>query len=298
MGYLCGCSNSNLNSSSGEQDGISYDGAHLNVVCTIFPQYDWVSCILGEEAQNMNLTLLLDNGVDLHSYQPTAQDIIKISDADIFIYVGGESDAWVNDVLASASNKNMIVLDLMEILSDAVKEEEISEGMQTEGKNDIKSDSTDETQEIEYDEHVWLSLKNAEAICNAIADALQSLDNDHFALYNANCEKYVAKLSALDHEYEQTVSNAARASILFGDRFPFRYLADDYNLNYYAAFVGCSAETEASFKTITFLAGKIDELDLPVVLTIENSDQKIAQTIINNTQEKTKKYWLWILCSP
>lgn len=265
----------------------------LNIVCTIFPEYDWVRQIIGDQIGDVNLTLLLDNGVDLHSYQPTAEDMVKISQADVFLYVGGESDQWVVDVLDTADNKNMVVIDLLSTLGEQIKEEEIVEGMQAD-EHEEEEDETDHAdddhaEEVEYDEHVWLSLKNAVTICNAIKDGLSLADPDNSDVYAANCENYVSSLNELDQKYEAVVENAKRTTVLFGDRFPFRYMAEDYGLTYYAAFVGCSAETEASFETITFLAGKVDELALPAVCVIENSDQKIAQTIINNTQNKDQK---------
>ena len=254
----------------------------LKIVTTIFPEYDWVRQILGERAKNVELTMLLDNGVDLHSYQPTADDIIKISDCDLFIYVGGESDGWVEDALKEATNKEMQVINLLDVLGEQVKEEEIVEGMEAE-----EEESEDED-EPEYDEHVWLSLKNAETLCNAITDALEEIDPANKDAYAANAASYLEKLAALDGEYQTVVDNAARKTVLFGDRFPFRYLVDDYGLSYYAAFAGCSAETEASFETISFLAGKVDELRLPCVLTIEGAQHKIAETIVQNTAEKNQ----------
>lgn len=286
------------------------DSDSLKIVCTIFPQYDWMRELLGSESEHTDLTLLLSNGVDLHSYQPTAEDVIKISDADLFVYVGGESDFWVEDALASAKNPDMIALNLMDILQDNVKEEAIVEGMQeTEHHHDHADGEAHEEDEAheheegeeheheegeeheheegpEYDEHVWLSLKNTETICNAITDALKTLDAPHADTYTANNEAYTAKLTDLDAQYTETVQNGARNTLLFGDRFPFRYLVDDYDLDYYAAFVGCSAETEASFQTIAFLADKTDALQLPVILVTESSDEKIANAIKNNTTSK------------
>ena len=256
----------------------------LKIVTTIFPEYDWVRQILGERAKNVELTMLLDNGVDLHSYQPTADDIIKISDCDLFVYVGGESDGWVEDALKEATNQNMKVINLLDVLGEQVKEEEVVEGMEGE-----EEEETDEEEGPEYDEHVWLSVKNAGTLCNAIADALEEIDPANKEVYAANAKSYQEKLSALDAEYQSAVDNAARKTVLFGDRFPFRYLVDDYGLNYYAAFVGCSAETEASFETISFLAQKVDELKLPCVLTIEGAKHKIAETIVQNTAEKNQK---------
>lgn len=251
----------------------------LSIVTTIFPEYDWVREILGEKADNAEITMLLDNGVDLHSYQPTADDIVKISDCDLFIYVGGESDEWVEDALRNAANRNMKVINLLEVLGDSVKTEEIVEGMQEE----------EHEHEEEADEHVWLSLKNAKMLVRVISKALQELDPDSKDIYAANADAYVKKLSALDAEYQTAVDAASNKTILFGDRFPFRYLVDDYGLRYYAAFVGCSAETEAGFETISFLAKRVDEWKLPCVLTIEGAQHKIAETIVRNTTAKNQR---------
>ena len=273
----------------------------LSIVTTIFPEYDWVRQILGDKADNADVTMLLDNGVDLHSYQPTADDIVKISDCDLFIYVGGESDGWVEDALKNATNKDMKVVNLLEVLGDKVKNEEVVEGMQEEehehedgeeheeGEEHEHEEGEEHEHEEEADEHVWLSLKNAEVLVGTISNALQEVDPGNKDAYAANADAYVKKLSALDAEYQTAVDNAARKTVLFGDRFPFRYLVDDYGLNYYAAFVGCSAETEASFETISFLAKKVDELKLPCVLTIEGKNHKIAETIVKNTAPKSQK---------
>lgn len=276
------------------------DAAALRIVTTIFPAYDWVRAILGSNAEHAEVTMLLDNGVDLHSYQPTADDIIKISTCDLFLYVGGESDGWVEDALKEATNKDMVVINLMDVLGDAVKTEELVEGMQAEEEHDHEHDDDAEhegeaehehehEEEPELDEHIWLSLKNAQTLCAQIADQLCSVDPAHKDLYAANVKAYLAELSALDAQYQTAVDGAATKTVLFGDRFPFRYLADDYGLTYYAAFVGCSAETEASFQTITFLANKVDELGLPCVLTIEGKAHKIAETIVANTKAQNQK---------
>ncbi len=256
----------------------------LQIVTTIFPEYDWVKNILGDNPGGAELKMLLDNGVDLHSYQPTAEDIMKISTCDLFIYVGGESDKWVADALKEATNKDMIVINLLEVLGDSVKEEELVEGMEGE-----EEEEEGEEEGPEYDEHVWLSVKNSEIFVNAISDAIQKLDADNAGAYKKSTSDYLDKLKALDGEYSKAVSGSSIKTLLFGDRFPFRYLVDDYGLSYYAAFVGCSAETEASFETIIFLAEKIDELSLHTVLTIEGSDQRIAQTIVQNTKSKDQK---------
>lgn len=274
------------------------ENKNLQIVTTIFPEYDWVMNILGNNPANAEVTMLLDNGADLHSYQPTASDILKISTCDVFIYVGGESDEWVDDVLKEATNKDMVVINLMDELGSAVKEEEIIEGMEGhDHEHEHNHDEDDEHDhdhhheegEIEYDEHVWLSLKNAAVLVASISEAIAKADSANAETYRANASAYIDKLNALDKEYSDMVSAAARNVLVFGDRFPFRYLTDDYGLVYYAAFVGCSAESEASFETIMFLAEKVDENSLPVVLTIEGKEHKIAETIISNTATKDQK---------
>ena len=290
----------------------------LKIVTTIFPEYDWVMNVLGDKASGADVTMLLDNGVDLHSFQPTAADIMKISSCDLFIYVGGESDEWVEDALKEAVNKDMVVINLMDVLGDSVKEEEVVEGMQEEDEHDHEHDHDHdhddhdedhdhdhdddhdkdhdhehehhhEEGEVEYDEHVWLSLKNAQVLVKSISDALQKIDTSNAEAYKKNADAYIESLKALDADYKAAVDAAGTKTILFGDRFPFRYMVDDYGLTYYAAFVGCSAETEASFETITFLAKKVDELSLPAIFTIEGKDKRIAETIAQNTASKDQK---------
>ncbi|MCL1798371.1 MAG: metal ABC transporter substrate-binding protein [Eggerthellaceae bacterium] len=256
-----------------------------SVVCTIFPQYDWVCQILGDEADSMDVALLLNSKIDLHNYQPSVDDIVKISTCDLFIYVGGESDSWVEDVLRDAANKDMVVINLLDVLGDAAKEEEALEGMEEEeeGPEDADADGAD------YDEHVWLSLRNAQVLCTAIAEALSSLDADNAGRYADNLTAYIEELRALDAEYRLVTDTADVKTLLFGDRFPFRYLMDDYGLTPYAAFSGCSAETEASFETIVFLANKVDELGLNAVMVTESADHSIAQAIISNTSAQNQR---------
>ena len=442
-----------------------------SVVCTIFPEYDWAKEIIGDHADNVELTYLLDSGVDLHNYQPTADDIMKISTCDLFIYVGGESDEWVESALAQSTNKDMKVINLMDVLGDSAKVEELKEGMQgedehehdhehskevsnfeddevkdrslsdwagewqspypfvldgtldeaweamaeTKGKmtaeeykeyyktgyeTDIKSVKIDgdnitytydngktvssdykytgyfiqdwsggtraamyrfeaedknsgapvyieindhmiepaeaehfhlrmsdesfdaivdpekywptffpadmsgedicdhlaghdkdkddhehehEEGEEEYDEHVWLSLKNAEVLCAEIEKNIEAIDPANADDYKANLDSYVSSLSELDNSFQTLVDGASVKTLVFGDRFPFRYFVDDYGLDYFAAFIGCSAESEASFETVKFLADKINELDCNTVFTLENSNKDIANSIIANS---------------
>ena len=298
-----------------EQNSIEKGNSNkISIVCTTFPQYDWVKNILGEEAERFNVTLLLDNGVDMHSYQPAVKDIATAGSSNLFIYVGGESDTWVEDALKEAKNKDLKAINLMETLGNSVKEEEVVEGMQEEreslGHSHEKSskekqeqtqkESHENSQEIngqkeaadeepEYDEHIWLSIRNAEIMVKNIEKAIEQLDSDNAKVYQTNAENYIKKLDTLDKRYANTIQNAKYKAILFGDRFPFRYMADDYDLKYYAAFAGCSAETMAGFETVTFLAKKADELRLPVILTIENSDGRIAEAVKSNTTKKNQK---------
>lgn len=275
----------------------------LKVVTTIFPEYDWVREIVGENNKNVDLTLLVGNGVDLHSYQPSIQDIAKISTADIFIYVGGESDAWVKDALANAINKNMKVINLMEVLEGQTKVEEMKEGMQiSEHHHHEEAEDHDHDHEaeehhhhhhdgndVEYDEHVWLSVRFAKTLCAVISKALCDVDSANSSSYKANLKAYTEKLDNLDAKISAAVKNGNKKTLLFGDRFPFRYFVEDYKLDYYAAFVGCSAETEASFETVAFLAKKVDELGLNSVIKIESGDGKIARTIVENSKKKNVK---------
>ncbi len=318
--FLTGCATSNSTNSStsasveasseslDQGSSVSEDAKDPNkkisIVTTIFPEYDWVREIVGNHADKFEITYLMNKGVDLHSYQASAEDIAKVSSADLFIYVGGESDTWAEDAIAEATNKEMKVINLLNSLGSDVKEEEVVEGMAAEDEHDHDHseeakdhdhskedkdhdhDHAKEGEEVEYDEHVWLSLKNAQKLVMDIEADIESLDPDNAADYAANAKAYVQKLDELDKEYQKAVDESSSKYILVGDRFPFRYLVDDYGLKYSAAFVGCSAETEASFDTITFLAGKLDELGLKNVVTIENSDQKIAKTIIENTKNK------------
>ena len=267
-------------------------GDKLKIVTTIFPEYDWTREILGGQSERTEVTMLLDNGVDLHSYQPTADDLIKIAECDLFIYVGGESDGWVESALASTSNPDRAVINLIDTLGDSVKLEEVVEGMQeTEHDHEEDEDHAHDVdeQEAETDEHVWLSLGNAQAVCQKIAEKLGEIDPEHEQAYTQNALAYIDQLAALDAKYQAAVDAANNKTLVFGDRFPFRYLTEDYGLNYYAAFVGCSAETEASFETIRFLAEKTDALGLSHVLTIENPNHKIAETVVANTSGKNQQ---------
>lgn len=258
----------------------------ISIVAATFPLYDWTRQVLGEDS-DAELTLLMDSGVDLHSFNPNATDILRVATCDLFIYVGGESDGWVEDAQKQLINQDQISICLMDVLGEAAKEEELAEGM--EEAHEHEHEEEEEEEGPEYDEHVWLSLRNAQLFTQAIADAMARLDADRAEYYQANAAAYIAQLADLDARYADAVAGAPCHTVLFGDRFPFRYLTDDYELNYYGAFSGCSAESEASFQTIVFLAGKVDELGLPAVLTIEGTNHRIAETIVQSTKSKDQK---------
>ena len=306
----------------------------VSIVATTYPQYDWLKNVLGDRLDAANLKLLIKNGTDLHSYKPSAQDIAAIASADMVVFVGGESDEWIEKALKATPKEGRVQVNLMEALGDRVKEEEIVEGMQEETKDERRkrtalsdlslsahghqggtkeiaeenhehgdpsaSSGTEDhhehaeahedhdhehAEEAENDEHVWLSLKNAEILVKNLAEAVAKLDTANASEYHMNAALYVAKISALDAQYRAAVDSANFKTILFGDRFPFRYLVDDYGIKYFAAFVGCSAESEASFETVAFLAGKMDSLALPAIFTIDGSNGKIARAILDASKK-------------
>ncbi len=240
----------------------------IKIVTTIFPIYDWVSNIAGHNPADAEIDLLMSSGTDMHSFQPTVQDIMTISDCDLFIYVGGESDEWVDGALEEAVNKDMVVVNLMDVLGDRALQED---------------------DEPENDEHIWLSLRNADICCEAIENALINIDPDHVDTYRVNATTYRGKLTDLDFAYESVVEECSKNTLLFADRFPFRYLMHDYGIEHFEAFEGCSAETEASFETVIFLAGKVDECGLGYVLKIDGSNDRIPQSIIDNTASRDQQ---------
>ena len=277
----------------------------VSIVATTYPQYDWLKNVLGSRLDAANLKLLIKNGTDLHSYKPSAQDIAAIASADMVVFVGGESDEWIEKALKATPKEGRVQVNLMEALGDRVKEEEIVEGMQAEEEHhhehgeeaeehehhehehaEAHEDHDHEhAEEAENDEHIWLSLKNAELLVMNLADALSKVDTAHATEYHMNAGLYIAKISALDAQYRAATDSAHFKTILFGDRFPFRYLVDDYGIKYFAAFVGCSAESEASFETVAFLAGKMDSLALPAIFTIDGSNGKIARAILDASKK-------------
>ena len=288
----------------------------VSIVATIYPQYDWLQNILGEHADAVNLKLLIKNGTDLHSYKPSAQDIASIASADMVVFVGGESDEWIEKALEATPKAGRVQVNLMKVLGDRVKEEEIVEGMEHHHEHGEEAEEHDHEhgeeaegaehheenvaehhehhdehaahhhdEEVENDEHIWLSLKNAEILVKNLAESVAKIDTANAPIYKANALLYASKLHDLDWAYDSTVSYAPQKTILFGDRFPFRYLVDDYGIKYYAAFVGCSAESEASFETVAFLAGMMDSLSLPAIFTIDGSHPNVARAVLNASKK-------------
>ena len=264
---LCACSGSSDTGSKNEDK-------KLSIVTTIFPPYDFARQVSGGKAE---LAMLLPPGTESHNFDPTPQDMIKIQNADLFIYVGGESDKWVEDLLSSSSKKPKKMIALMNCVDKL--EEEIVEGMQAE-------EESDDSDEVEYDEHVWTSPKNAIIISKKICSELKELDPQNASLYESNTNEYSKKLSSLDNDFKRVTEAGKRNIMVFGDRFPFKYFADAYSLKYYAAFPGCSGETEPSAATVAFLIDKVKEEKIPVVFVIEFSSGKIADTICESTGAK------------
>jgi zinc transport system substrate-binding protein len=256
----------------------------ISIVATIYPPYDFTREITGDLA---DIAMLLPPAAESHSFEPTPQDIIQIQNCDVFIYVGGESDAWVNGVLDSMDTSRIKIITLMDCV--AAVPEEVVEGMEDEEEEpEAGTETADATEpeEPEYDEHVWTSPKNAKLIVQKITDAISEVDKANAAAYQQNAAAYQTKLDELDAGFRAAVDGAQRKTIVFGDRFPFRYLADAYGLDYFAAFPGCSTETEPSAATVKFLIDKVNAEKIPVVFHIELSNEKMAATISEATGAK------------
>lgn len=260
------------------------DNNQINIVTTIFPGYD-IAKVVGEK--NVNVKMLLKPGSESHSYDPTPKDIIDIRNSDIFIYNGGESEEWVEDVLIDIS-PNTKVIKLMDLV--VLKEEEIIEGMQHVESDHDHEDSNHEHHDEEYDEHVWTSPINYIKFINEFNNQIQIVDKKNSEIYEKNANEYIVKLTKLDALIRSIVSESKNKELIFGDRFPFRYFVDEYNLTYRAAFPGCSEDTEASAKTIAYLIDYVQTNQIPVVFHLELSNQKITNTIIETTSAKKLEF--------
>ena len=269
------------------------DYSKPTIVCTAFPQYDWTLQVLGERAVEFNVVLLNHQGTDMHSFQPTAANMVSMANCNLFIHIGGYSEGWVAAALESAGNENAEVITLLDYVD--ARAEEFTEGMEHNHDHDHSQavadnadhhghENEDHETDSELDEHMWLSLRCAQQACDVIADAVCQLDPANADFYRTNAATYKEELHHLDHEYEDTVQNASTRVLLFADRFPFRYLTDDYGLEYLAAFPGCSAETEASFETILYLSEEMEAHQLTCAVILEGSRDDFARTVVSNTE--------------
>ena len=274
LGTLCGCS-----APAKQEEGLS-------VVATIFPQYDFARQVMGSSD---DLTMLLRPGQEVHSYEPTPQDIIAIQNCDLFIYVGGESDAWIEDVLEGMDTSHMVILSLMDLV-DPLEEDTDSVLENPEEHSHEDGEATHLHQE-EYDEHVWTSPKNAMLITQAICDALCGIDPSNAQTYRQNTAAYLEQLDGLDQDFREVISNASRDTLIFGDRFPLLYFVREYGLNYYAAFPGCASETEPSAATVARLIDLVREEQVPVVYQIELSNGNIARSIADSSGAKVETFY-------
>ena len=264
----------------------SEDDGRITVLCTMFPQYDWLSEIVGE-SEKIELSLIIQNGTDPHSYEPTAADILAISKADMIVYLGGESDKWVSEALERSDNKDIVRVELSEC--EGVELHDISsasEGHSHEGHDHEHHDHAGHNHGT-LDEHIWLSLHNAKAACKALAEAISKLDERSAESYAENAKAYIEKLDALDEKYEKAIESVAAEErfLLFCDRFPFVYLLEDYGIEYAAAFEGCSAETDADFETVLRLIKEADEHAIEAVAVTESSDGALARTVLSSSRQ-------------
>lgn len=307
---LSGCGGQNKISGSKSAQGPAEDTGKISIVTTIFPPYDFVREIAGDHVE---LKMLLKPGEESHSYEPTPQDMIAIQKSDVFIYTGGENDVWVEEVLSSMPDSDRLTLKLVDCV-DTVEEEHV-EGMKESpghthadhaGEEHTVEEHTDEghTDEDhageseleahsvhEIDEHVWTSPVNAALIVEQIKEVLVEADPSNRASYEKNAAAYEEALSELDQEFRNVTEHAERSMLIFGDRFPFRYFADEYGLDYYAAFPGCAGDTEPSAATMAFLIDKVKEEKVPAVLKMELSNADIANAIAEATGTEVRVFY-------
>ncbi len=279
---LVGCSN---------MQGVQTNSSgKVSIVAASFHEYDWVLQILGENASEYEVTLLMDDGIDMHSYEPSVEEIALIKSADLVVYNGGPSLTWLDELLDDTDIESINMINelggnvINEVRVDGMQETEHAHDEDCCTEDEHTHDHDDEVIEVGHvDEHVWLSFENAIESCKLIEEKISAIDPDNAELYQENLDNYIAEIEELDQKYIDVIDNANRDTVLFADRFPFLYLLGGYDINYYAAFQGCSAETEASFETVAFLSSKVDELDLDYVFIIDNGQVDLANTIIDNS---------------
>ena len=246
-----------------------------SIVCTSFPCYDAARAVAGDRA---DVQLLIRPGAEVHSFEPTPSDIMTLADCDLFVYVGGESDAWVTDILSSFGSDAPRTLRFFDCV----------EGIEAEHDHGVEHADHDE---VEYDEHIWTSPVNACAMVNAVADALCEIDPANEAIFRENAQNYVSEIEALDAQIREVVANAARREVIFADRFPLLYFAEEYGLDWFAAFPSCSSESEPSAKTIAALIDKVVTDKIPVIYVLELSNGRTAQAISAETGAQVRTFY-------
>ena len=257
----------------------------LQIVVTSFPQYDFARAVAKDEA---DISMLIKPGVESHSYEPTPEDIQKIENSDLFIYTGGENDEWVEGILDSLDTSKTKIVKLEDCVTLIEEDETVGlEGVSTHSHDDYEDSDHEHSSEIEYDEHVWTSPKNAIKIIEKIERVLCELDEEKQETYSKNAQEYISEIDDIDMQIRDIVKHAKRKTLVFGDRFPFKYFVEEYGLDYKAAFPGCSDEMEPSADTISYLIDFIKEENIPVVLHVELSNEKVANTLAEETNTKT-----------
>lgn len=257
------------------------DDGKINIVCTEFPQYDWTKSIV-QDSENVNLILLNTKGTDMHSFEPSADDIIKVAESDILILIGGEGDKWALD--AVSDNKKTTVINLLDLL----KENE-EHGVLAEHDHIASCDHSHEDAHESADEHVWMSIKNADFFIRKICEVLYEKDPQNAGFYKGSQKEIIGQLGELDYDFSQAIGEYEHPVIVVADRFPFKYLTDEYGIECFAAFPGCSADTDASPDTIIKLSKAVDEHNLKYIAVTENTSGKTAQAVINNTGNKNQQ---------
>ena len=258
--------------------GKEKNSTKYNIISTSFAGYDFARAVI-KGVDDISVDMLLKPGAETHDFEPTPQDIIDIQNSDIFIYVGGESDSWIDDVLKDIDTSKTKIIRLMDLVD--LYEEEITEGMES---------NEEDEEDAEYDEHIWTSPINAIKMVNKIKEEIFLIDEDNKEEYDKNANNYINELNNIDSQIREVVDNAIRRELVFGDRFPLRYFTEEYGLTYHAAFPGCSEQTEASAKTITYLINYVKDNNIPVVFYIELSNGKIAKTIAEETSAKVLEF--------
>ena len=269
-------------------EGDRADSGKLSVVCSLFPYYDFVRVIGGEWVEPR---LLVAAGREAHSFEPTPADVIRVSRADVFVYNGGEGEQWVDEILSSAGENIPTVLRMMDYAQTLEEEPVDGDSHDDHDDHDGHDGHDHDSDEIEYDEHIWTSPVEAEKLCRAICDALCAADPAHAADFRANLAEYLTELSELDADFRQVCREKKRDLLVFGDRFPLLYFCREYGLRYRAAFHGCSSDTEPSLYTLKFLIDKVREEQIPVVYALELSSQRVAESIAETTGARVVTFY-------